>query len=173
MTQLLAFHNDKTCKCGCKEIAPKYHTYIKNHDKRLSPLEYLIMDECWIWQRAKDKNGYGKIDNKMAHRIYYEKFVGKIPKGILVCHGCDKPSCVNPEHLFLGTQKDNVADMYKKGRALVGEKKGNHKLSKQQVISIRAEYKPNKISYPFLARKYRVSKTLIFNIINNLTWKHI
>ena len=83
--------------------------------------------ECWIWQGWKDRCGYGctqfgcgrksrvgKV--KKAHRVSYEFYVGPIPKGMYVCHKCDTPACVNPEHLFLGSQKDNMADCSSKGR---------------------------------------------------------
>lgn len=75
---------------------------------------------CWIWTANSDKDGYGqfRIGKKMMrpHRFSYEHFVGEIPNGMYVLHKCDIPSCVRPEHLFVGTQKDNVADMIKKGR---------------------------------------------------------
>jgi len=75
---------------------------------------------CWPWIGAKTHYGYGKIrkNHKQigAHRISYELHIGKIPKGMSVLHSCDNPGCVNPKHLFLGTQSDNLKDMFKKGR---------------------------------------------------------
>lgn len=75
---------------------------------------------CWIWNKVALKGGYGRIriDDKMvlAHRASYENFVGPIPEGHQVLHRCDKPSCINPSCLFLGTQVDNMADMVAKGR---------------------------------------------------------
>ena len=74
---------------------------------------------CWIWTRSKCR-GYGRISyngtGKMAHRISWEIHCGPIPEGMLVLHKCDVPACVNPEHLFLGTYKDNTQDAIKKGR---------------------------------------------------------
>jgi hypothetical protein len=76
---------------------------------------------CWIWNGGREKAGYGWIfvrGKKMAaHRLGYELFVGIIPSGLFVCHHCDNPPCVRPDHLFLGTRQDNFRDMRQKGRA--------------------------------------------------------
>ena len=75
---------------------------------------------CWIFTGSCSANGYGKICVRYktisTHRYSYIKYVGPIPEGLLVLHKCDTPSCVNPEHLFLGTQSDNMKDMYSKKR---------------------------------------------------------
>ena len=75
---------------------------------------------CWIWQGARTNKGYGCVDvngtNTTAHRAAWVAKFGSISKGILVCHHCDTPPCINPDHLFLGTAKDNAADMVSKGR---------------------------------------------------------
>lgn len=83
------------------------------------------LEGCWIWIGAKHKNGYGSTKRHKsgyAHRYIYELMIGKIEDGLCVCHKCDNPSCVNPDHLFLGTQLDNIQDRVKKGRSHGGRK---------------------------------------------------
>lgn len=77
-------------------------------------------DECWIWTGSKTPSGYGQLRIRqracVAHRFSYELNIGPVPNSLFVCHRCDNPGCVNPGHLFLGNQQDNVADMVRKGR---------------------------------------------------------
>lgn len=76
--------------------------------------------DCWVWNGTVGNHGYGKIndfgDMVLTHRVSYEATYGKIPEGMQVLHKCDVKLCVNPDHLFIGTQKDNVQDMLRKGR---------------------------------------------------------
>lgn len=92
-----------------KDIKERILNNIKNDD-----------NGCWLLPPSKKNNGYAKISidgiNKRAHRISYQTFIGPIPEGLLVLHRCDIRHCVNPEHLFVGTPKDNTDDMIKKGR---------------------------------------------------------
>lgn len=101
--------------------------------------------ECWEWNGRKNKCGYGIhcVDNKkiLAHRYSYGHFFGKIPQGMNVLHRCDVPFCVNPSHLFLGSQAANVADMVNKGRGVSnpprGENHPNMKLYDRDVLLMR------------------------------------
>ena len=83
---------------------------------------------CWEWTGSVNDKGYGLIyvegKSKRAHRITYQLFKSEIPKGLFICHHCDNPGCVNPEHLFVGTQKDNMQDCIRKGRFVRPTKNG-------------------------------------------------
>lgn len=133
-------------------------------------------DECWPWTGAKRQNGYGhkgwRGKQYLAHRWMYERRVGPIPEGMVVCHACDNKWCVNPAHLFVGTQKDNVRDMYAKNRQAdrKGEKCGTSKLTEKEVLEIRAASDAKNVA---LAKQYGVSASLISQIRNRKTWTHI
>ena len=134
-------------------------------------------DECWEWLACKSGCGYGQSTIKKkkygAHRISWLLHNGEILDGLLVCHRCDNPACVNPSHLFLGTQKDNIGDMHKKERGMVGEKQKMHKLTEKQVIEIREKYIPYKYSEYKLAEEYGVARTTIQAIVEYKTWAHV
>ncbi len=95
-------------------------------------------ESCWIWTGNRDKDGYGNIGNGprdsykliRAHRLSYALHKGEVPDNLFVCHTCDKPYCVNPDHLFLGTAKDNENDKVNKGRQAKGERNGNSKYAR-------------------------------------------
>lgn len=130
-------------------------------------------DGCWNWSACRDKQGYGEFRFKMkkykAHRFSWKVSFGDIPKGILVCHKCDNPSCVNPQHLFLGTQLDNIRDMVAKGRGFnrSGENNGMHKLSLVQVREIKKLYKSGKYLQKELSDIFKVGQDHLSRIINN------
>ena len=137
------------------------------------------IDQCWEWNANKLPKGYGMIGaggrlnrrQAYAHRVAYQLYVGEIPKGMLVCHRCDNPSCVNPTHLFLGTQKDNIQDCVKKGRNKngnsKGEKNGRAKLTVEDVLVIRASTLTSKK----LALEYGVTAENIGLVRRGITWK--
>lgn len=135
---------------------------------------------CFIWighlrGKAANNGKYGAFKigdkNKLAHRVSYELYKGKIPDGIKVCHQCDNPICVNPDHLFLGTHADNMKDMATKLRGTNGEKGFNSKLTKDQVIEIR-KLAGTKLRKE-IAKQFNVSIPSITEIINKKNWKHI
>lgn len=132
---------------------------------------------CWNWQGVITEIGYGIFRRKgkkiKAHRHSYLIFKGEIPKGLFVCHTCDNRKCVNPEHLWLGTNKENAEDAAKKGRMPRGENHFNSKIKEEDVLKIRNTYKFKKEKYIVIAKKYGVALSTIYNIINKKSWKFI
>lgn len=132
------------------------------------------LSDCWYWRGSRNKGGYGCLGNKKAHRVSYELHCGNIPQGKMVLHKCDLPSCVNPSHLWIGDQMDNMRDMAKKGRGKTSPRYGKDnpmsKLTEEQVKMIRAEYAHGSILQKDLAAKYGVSKMCISRIARGLSW---
>ena len=99
-------------------------------------------DTCWLWNGALTSSGYGSIGINgkriSAHRFSYETFIGEIPEGMFVCHSCDVKICVNPEHLWVGTQYENMSDMWKKGRAVIsyGNKNGHNQYKNKKTLGV-------------------------------------
>ena len=133
---------------------------------------------CFICiSHYKDKDGYAifKKDGKAMkiHRHIYEECFGEIPKGMIVRHKCDNPSCINPEHLEIGTHQDNSNDKVSRGRHKggKGETHGMAKLTKELVEEIRNKYIPYKVMQKDLAIEYGVSKRTIQAIVRKEIWK--
>jgi len=122
---------------------------------------------CWLWCGAKNGKGYGMLSLQngrklIASRVSWILNQGPIPDGMLVCHRCDTPPCVNPDHLFLGTPADNARDCASKGR-------GGLKLTPAQVIAIRS----SQAGQIDLALQYGVDKSTIRNIRRRTAWRHL
>lgn len=141
--------------------------------------------ECWLWTGAKNSKGYGsfRVNGKQVstHRLSYQMHLGDIPLGLCVCHKCDVRHCVNPDHLFVGTHKDNWLDAKGKGRlkniirggsVVYGEKHGKARLTKDQVKLIR-KLSNEGTSDTVLARRFSVARGTIYDVITRRTWKHI
>ena len=142
---------------------------------------------CWEWTAGKDKDGYGKYRKGRAHRFAYELWKGPIPDGLYILHSCDNPPCVNPEHLEIGTNQDNVNDRQHKNRQAKGdnhgrytrpettargEKQGGSKLTADCVreIKILREFG---FSLKELGKMYSVHCTNISVILRGKSWKHV
>jgi hypothetical protein len=142
----------------------------------------LEIGDCWIWQQSTDKNGYGcACFNGVylgAHRLSFMAFVGEIPSGIKVLHTCDIPSCVRPQHLFLGSHQDNMDDMVKKGRSAkgvhmnTGSAHGSAVLTEDQVLLIRKLCEEGR-SQNSVEREFGLSKGLVNKIVRRKLWTHI
>lgn len=130
---------------------------------------------CWLWEGCR-VGGYGTIyynkKNRYVHRLAYEVFKGEIPEGLYVCHTCDVRHCVNPEHLFLGTPKENTKDAAKKGRMPRGARHHNSKLDANRVREIRKRHLAGE-SQRALAKEYKVASTIVHYLVHNRTWDHI
>lgn len=135
-------------------------------------------DGCWEWNgsRMRKRGGYGQIRvpgaTRKVHRVAYELWVGEIPSGMIVCHSCDNPPCINPTHLWVGTHGDNAKDKVAKGRSvnpvMCGEESPTAKLTQAQVDEIRARHRPQ--SGAALGREFGVSKTTISRIVRGKAW---
>ena len=133
-------------------------------------------DACWKWLASTKQGGYGKImgdDGRfyLAHRVAYELLIGVIPPGLLLCHRCDNSGCVNPAHMFIGTQADNLKDMRAKGlgNPPCGTRHPRARLTEQLVTQIRSDHR----SHRQLAKVLGISKSAIGMAKAGVTWKHV
>ncbi|MEK6884344.1 MAG: HNH endonuclease signature motif containing protein [Nanoarchaeota archaeon] len=139
-----------------------------------------VKSGCWIWKRSKTDVGYGHLTFDgiyySAHRFSYIIYKGEIPKGLFVLHKCDNRLCVNPKHLFVGNQSDNMKDCYIKNRhariSVLGQEAWNSKLKDKDVVKIKKLYKMGLIQKK-IAEMFNVDRSLISRVINNKRWKHI
>ena len=130
---------------------------------------------CILWTGTTTKNGYGVMRSQYMHRYAWERAHGPLPISAHVLHRCDVPSCVNPAHLFIGTQQDNNADKVRKGRARGGSMKGeahpSAKLSAADVDAIRKRYALG-ATQTGLGKEFGISQGTVWGIVNNRNWRH-
>lgn len=143
---------------------------------RVPPLQRYEVDHesgCWIWRGCIQSHGYGHIQvNKQrfsAHRYFFLNLRGPVPDGLFLCHKCDNPRCVNPDHIFLGTGKDNANDMVEKGRSKKGESHVFAKLTNEQVKRIFVDTREDWI----VAQEHGVSSSLVCQIHRGKIWRHV
>lgn len=145
---------------------------------RLFERTAILENDCWEFLGER-VGGYGRISvagkKVLAHRLAYDLCVDDIPAGMYVLHSCDNPACINPKHLFLGTQQDNMDDMKSKGRQ--GDRKGSSNskafLCEAEVAEIKQELLINKKTCQDLADQYKVSRATIYSIKHGKIWNHV
>jgi hypothetical protein len=133
-------------------------------------------DECWEWQGARSQ-GYGRfgLDGVAmgAHRLAWESTHGPVPSGMSVLHRCDNRRCVRPDHLFLGSQLDNMRDAVAKGRTAAGEGHGRHRLRASQVVAIRERYATGAERLRDLADEHGMSEAVMSLIVRGQKWPRV
>lgn len=190
------------CQCGCgrqTELetrgAPsdpyakgQPRRYVKGHHQKMMPKADIALrfwskvdrtGSCWIWVSTKNRSGYGvfgmgrKVGMRLAHRLSFEwANSAAIPAGLFVCHRCDNPACIRPEHLFLGTQDDNMRDAAMKERTQRGTDRVIAKLDPGMVRQIRARASQGE-RLAWLARDFGVARTTIEAVVTGRTWRHV
>lgn len=201
----------RTLPCAsCAAVLPSLRG-LANHEratghKRDAGLTVMSMVEatdsgCWDWLGQRSQEGYGRLGEVFAHRLAYEAFRGPIPPGMYVCHTCDNPPCCNPDHLFIGTNADNVRDSMSKGRwpassgrhwahlrpelAPRGERHGSrthpdrvargerHGHARLTEAQVRLIRTPGSGSAEELAARFGVTKNAVYMARNGTTWKAV
>lgn len=130
---------------------------------------------CHEWQASISRRGYGQFalnsTTQVSHRVAWLLSYGQIPKGIYVLHHCGNPKCVNPAHLFLGTQRDNMNEAISKN--IYFRSSGNAKITEKQVIRVKGMLQDGIYSVATIAKRFDVSWHAIYDIKHNRTWKHL
>lgn len=154
---------DRPRSCGCSRKIPATKRFHSN---------YIKTEGCWEWTGTLNAGGYGKFRGSTSNRAAWIYSKGYIQKGMQVCHSCDNRKCVNPDHLFLGSISDNMADKVAKNRQAKGSKIHNSILTEEVVLSIRKD-RISGLEYEELSKKYSVGWDNIRYICKNRLWKHV
>jgi len=168
---------DKICRFCGSTFKPTGRSQVYCSTKCSFIAKVTKTDKCWIWSAGIANDGYGVFGSHKsfrAHRVSYELFVGPIDDGLIVLHSCDNPACVNPSHLSLGTQSDNVHDMIRKGRRklAVGSRCGSSKLTEDSVMEIK-RLSSTGVGTMELSRMFGVERHAIQKIKSGTTWTHV
>lgn len=151
--------------------------WLVNQERFWNKVQINYETGCWEWTSSKNPKGYGQFwltggGRSLAHRYSYRFFFGEIQDGLLVCHTCDNTSCVRPDHLFIGTQMDNMHDASVKNRVEKGEERPDAKLTPEDVYEIRTMIASG-IGQRAIASRFGVCQQLISHINIGKNWKHI
>lgn len=148
-----------------------------NIERAMRQVEPDLNSGCWLWAGALSNSGYGRTSLRrkdvLAHRFFYENLKGPIPPGKWALHKCDTRSCVNPDHITLGTPRENTQEAIQRGRwrPPTGEAHGNAKLTAQDVRAIRAA--PGRTSRKALAEQFGVSTGTIGDVLRGRGWRSV
>ena len=164
-------HSTKSCGCITRE------KYVAPNGTLEELLQNIVVDPntgCHVWQRATNSFGHGALVfdgvQWLAHRLAWTLANGPIPKGKYVLHRCDNPPCINLEHLWLGDNRDNVADMVAKKRHARGQWNGGAKLTNDQVQQIRKLLDEGVLTQIEIAEKFGITQTTVSNIKRGISW---
>lgn len=169
----LGYENLKRIKFSLSELTneERFERLRKSFESKV-----IKKEGCWAWNGAVQGVGYHQIRygkrKEMAHRVSWMLYKGEIPEGLNVLHTCDNRRCTNPDHLFLGTAKDNAVDRQQKNRGQKGITHNKCKLSENDVKEIKKLLKLG-VKMTRIAEDYEVTNGTIWFISKNLTWKHI
>lgn len=175
----------KNCSLECSRI---FRTKQKNDLALITKRFWAKVDkrgDCWLWTASKRRLGYGQFRMRfrlyLAHQASYILTYGVIPDGLMVCHRCDNPPCVNPDHLFLGTQSDNMQDMVAKkrgwtqqpGNVKQGLESSVAKFTADQVLAIRAAAANKTMTQVEMMKVYNAGEATIYRVIHKKTYRDV
>jgi len=170
------------CRCGCGALVAREFVRGHNHRSAFMPIEprfWPLVDRsgtCWLWTGKRQRSGYGRFyargQHVLAHRVSWEIAHGPIRAGLHVLHKCDVRLCVNPAHLFLGYQRENMRDAQVKGRHVHGERHPFARLTESQVLELRRAY-GQRGAVSAVARRLGIPLGTAFNVAAGKTWRHL
>lgn len=192
MGELLMMTDCKEDNCNAKHkalgLCAKHYRRLQRHGTTCDPLVLSIKDRlsslskvneltgCIEWVASLSKDGYGKMDihrrTMRSHIVSYREHKGEFPEGMQVLHTCANRKCINPEHLYIGTHKQNMKDMIRDGNYAYGSRHGRAKIKEADVHEIHLSASKG-ITRKSLAHKFDLSVTVVGHILTGKLWKHV